>query len=165
MYTPPGPVSCWFVTEDEYEHAQKNNRPYGEYYTTAFAYFLLMNRIDAITLEGYIGRNDRQEEYHSQILRGYTYFDDYNDRKKVYVTFDKANLYEITTIYPSKPLLFTLKLVPPHKNNTPLIETTKLNPQVFISYSWDDEEHKEWIIQLANKLSSKGIHVILDRFF
>lgn len=38
-------------------------------------------------------------------------------------------------------------------------------PVVFISYSWDDEEHKEWVLKLANRLSSDGVEVILDRFY
>ncbi|WP_018343897.1 toll/interleukin-1 receptor domain-containing protein [Cytophaga aurantiaca] len=39
------------------------------------------------------------------------------------------------------------------------------NPIVFISYSWDDEQHKEWVLNLANRLCSDGIDVILDRFY
>lgn len=39
------------------------------------------------------------------------------------------------------------------------------NPIVFISYSWDDEPHKEWVLNLANRLCSDGIDVILDRFY
>lgn len=39
------------------------------------------------------------------------------------------------------------------------------NPKVFISYSWDDEPHKEWVLNLANRLCSDGIDVILDRFY
>lgn len=36
---------------------------------------------------------------------------------------------------------------------------------VFISYSWDDEDHKEWVLQLANYLEEKGgCHVILDQY-
>ncbi len=38
------------------------------------------------------------------------------------------------------------------------------NPTVFISYSWDDEPHKEWVLNLANRLCSDGIDVILDRY-
>lgn len=37
-------------------------------------------------------------------------------------------------------------------------------PTVFISYSWDDEEHKQWVIDLAALLATKGINVILDRW-
>ncbi|SFW82748.1 toll/interleukin-1 receptor domain-containing protein [Chitinophaga sancti] len=38
------------------------------------------------------------------------------------------------------------------------------NPVVFISYSWDDEAHKEWVLNLANKLTTDGVKVILDRY-
>jgi TIR domain len=37
--------------------------------------------------------------------------------------------------------------------------------KVFISYSWDSDEHKEWVLNLANKLISEyGIDVILDQY-
>lgn len=40
---------------------------------------------------------------------------------------------------------------------------TKL--KVFISYSWDSEEHKDWVFNLAKKLIEKySIDVILDRY-
>ena len=35
---------------------------------------------------------------------------------------------------------------------------------VFISYSWDDENHKNWVLELANKLVEDGIDVLLDRY-
>lgn len=44
-------------------------------------------------------------------------------------------------------------------------EMTSGNPVVFISYSWDDEQHKEWVLNLANRLCSDGIDVILDRYY
>ncbi|PKP41055.1 MAG: hypothetical protein CVT93_09775 [Bacteroidetes bacterium HGW-Bacteroidetes-10] len=46
-----------------------------------------------------------------------------------------------------------------------MIETDK-TITVFISYSWDSDEHKEWVLNLANKLSGdgSGIYVILDRY-
>lgn len=62
-------------------------------------------------LEGYIGRYDQTEEYHSQMLTNFTYFENYQHRKPVYLTFDKTILYQIAEIYPSKPLLFTLKRI------------------------------------------------------
>lgn len=37
-------------------------------------------------------------------------------------------------------------------------------PKVFISYSWDNNEHKEWVYNLAVNLRSHGIDVILDQF-
>ena len=35
---------------------------------------------------------------------------------------------------------------------------------VFISYSWDSEEHKTWVLELANRLVKEGVDVILDRY-
>ena len=39
------------------------------------------------------------------------------------------------------------------------------HPIVFISYSWDNEEHKNWVLNLANKLCEDGVDVILDRYY
>ena len=38
------------------------------------------------------------------------------------------------------------------------------NPIVFISYSWDNEDHKSWILNLAKRLFDNGVQVILDRY-
>lgn len=38
------------------------------------------------------------------------------------------------------------------------------NPSVFISYSWDNEDHKNWVLNLAKRLIENGIEVILDRY-
>ena len=35
-------------------------------------------------------------------------------------------------------------------------------PTVFVSYSWDDEEHKTWVRQLATELTAAGVDVSLD---
>lgn len=38
-------------------------------------------------------------------------------------------------------------------------------PTVFISYSWDGEDHQNWVLQLANKLITEaGINVLLDQY-
>lgn len=39
-----------------------------------------------------------------------------------------------------------------------------MNKQVFITYSWDSKEHKEWVKSLADSLISKGIMVFLDQY-
>jgi hypothetical protein len=41
---------------------------------------------------------------------------------------------------------------------------SKRPPKVFISYSWDDEDHKEWVEKFASCLKKDGIHVILDQW-
>jgi hypothetical protein len=38
------------------------------------------------------------------------------------------------------------------------------NPVVFISYSWDSEVHKQWVLEFAKRLLSDGIDVKLDRY-
>jgi hypothetical protein len=38
------------------------------------------------------------------------------------------------------------------------------SPTVFISYSWDNEEHNQWILNLSTRLFDNGVQVILDRY-
>jgi hypothetical protein len=37
-----------------------------------------------------------------------------------------------------------------------------MSSQIFISYSHDNEKHKNWVLQLATRLRSNGVDVILD---
>ena len=37
-------------------------------------------------------------------------------------------------------------------------------PTVFISYTWDSPEHKDWVKALANRLISHGINAIIDQY-
>jgi hypothetical protein len=39
-----------------------------------------------------------------------------------------------------------------------------MNLKVFISYSWDDDSHKDWILNLANELIKNGVDVFLDQY-
>lgn len=36
-------------------------------------------------------------------------------------------------------------------------------PKVFISYSWDSDLHKDWVVNLMNKLREKGVNTKIDR--
>jgi hypothetical protein len=38
------------------------------------------------------------------------------------------------------------------------------NPKLFISYSWSNPEHQQWVINLATELRESGIDVILDKW-
>ncbi|WP_417366727.1 toll/interleukin-1 receptor domain-containing protein, partial [Flavobacterium beibuense] len=61
------------------------------------------------------------------------------------------------------------KLIEP-KQNISTNSISKLDtkeetsPKIFISYSWDSEEHKDWVRNLADKLIENGIEVILDQY-
>jgi hypothetical protein len=37
-------------------------------------------------------------------------------------------------------------------------------PRIFISYSWTTPQHEQWVLQLAERLSSDGINVLLDKW-
>jgi len=36
------------------------------------------------------------------------------------------------------------------------------HPRVFISYSWDSEQHKGWVLELAKRLRADGIDAVVD---
>lgn len=38
------------------------------------------------------------------------------------------------------------------------------SPKVFISYSWEDDEHKSWVRSFADQLISDGVDVSLDQY-
>lgn len=53
-----------------------------------------------------------------------------------------------------------LEVVESAQENTETIES----PTVFISYSWDNDEHNNWILNLSKRLFDNGVQVILDRY-
>jgi len=38
------------------------------------------------------------------------------------------------------------------------------NPKVFVSYSWSNSQHEQWVINLATELRQNGVDVILDKW-
>lgn len=40
----------------------------------------------------------------------------------------------------------------------------KQSPSAFISYSWDDESHRDWVRSLAERLVTNGVSVALDQW-
>jgi hypothetical protein len=41
--------------------------------------------------------------------------------------------------------------------------TDRQPPRVFISYSWDSKEHKQWVLDLATRLRGDGIDAVIDQ--
>ena len=37
-------------------------------------------------------------------------------------------------------------------------------PRAFISYSWDDDSHKQWVADLATDLRNDGVDAKLDQW-
>ena len=42
--------------------------------------------------------------------------------------------------------------------------TTMENPKLFISYSWSDQAHEQWVLELATELQESGVEIILDKW-
>ena len=54
--------------------------------------------------------------------------------------------------------------ISPTVNPIPVLTSPASRPKAFISYSWDDEPHKEWVLRLATRLRTDGVDVVLDRW-
>jgi len=44
------------------------------------------------------------------------------------------------------------------------MQSEEISPLVFISYSWDSAEHKQWVLKLADLLILNGVDVLLDQY-
>lgn len=51
-----------------------------------------------------------------------------------------------------------------NSSSTKKIKMPDIPPQVFISYSWDNVDHKNWVLNLANELRNNGINSIIDQY-
>ena len=45
-----------------------------------------------------------------------------------------------------------------------MTSTPKQDPHVFLSYSWDNDDHKNWVRNIADHLLADGIDVTLDQY-
>jgi len=50
------------------------------------------------------------------------------------------------------------------RNESDVDEKGMTYPKSFISYSWDDEDHKRWVRMLAENLQRNGVKVFLDQW-
>jgi len=91
------------------------------------------------TINHLIFRIDRAEEKYSELISEY---------EKTITSLKQVNL-SLNKEF-SKGSFMTINTEPP--------------PVVFISYSHDSDKHKDWVLQLATKLRSNGVNVILDRW-
>jgi hypothetical protein len=136
MAKPINVVDCWFVDENEYMLAMKQNRPFCEY-INPFNYFSRVRIIDSKTIEGSIGHADASEDFHRSINSRYTYFADYLARKRVHLTFDKVTLYRVVTIFQSTPLLFVLEQETKSYNSIDMVNHEDIY-QLLFKEKWQD---------------------------
>lgn len=50
-----------------------------------------------------------------------------------------------------------------HQENTWPFETNDNHRRVFVSYSWDNDAHKDWVFQLCQDLRDMGVDAIIDQ--
>lgn len=114
MNIPSQPLTCFHVNERDRHDYEGRNRPYLEYVTYNSTIFLIIRTSETGIIEGYLGRTDREPRYFNALDRVHTYFIDYQNREKVYFTFDKTTLYELIDILPGSPMKLTLQRLPKH---------------------------------------------------
>lgn len=121
------------------------------------------------TYQQYIGKRNEEGKSTSRKIFYYDILQELDDdikektiRRILEITrpFEQEKVYQIENIIDGKHSEHKLDKIKASGN-----ETQSTRPIVFISYSWDDEEHKEWVLNLAKKLSNDGVEVILDRYF
>jgi len=176
-------MPCWYITDPERLQNKKDGKPYADYITTD-DYFELDKRIDNIFIEGFIRRKDRAQPYLNDVRERLTYITDFFERKKVYFTFDRITLYQLTEIYPSNPnpLRFILKridsskilklnqafmIMPFHKNELDDFYFSQIKP--FLKeklgidiYRADDFRNNDIVIETIYTLIEESEFIIAD---
>lgn len=139
LVQPDNVQEIWYVDEDKRNIAITSRKPFCEPYH-ADSYFKITNRIDNSFIEGNLGHLNLHTEFFPEIVRGYTYFNDYLDRKKVYFTLDRISLFQVTEIVRDNPIRLILKRLdnlPVFKPNTAFMIMPFGNEQLDVFY----EEH------------------------
>lgn len=102
--------------------------------------------------------------------------------RKIFYYDILMELPEVTRVKIIERILFQVKRQEPEKSQAiemllgltsaqeNIIKSTRIEalpegtPVVFISYSWDDNDHEAWVLKLASVLSDNGVSVILDKY-
>ena len=103
---PPKSGWCWYITDLQ---AHSTNWTYCVQLETD-EYFRVISHYDGI-VEGYLGRTNDEDLFFRNHRRGLAYFNDYQDRKSVYFTFDGIEHYRLNSILPGSPMRFVLKKI------------------------------------------------------
>lgn len=74
--------------------------------------------------------------------------------------FQRISEYEETI----KSLTQINQIINKEFSSNSFITTPIIEPVAFISYSHDNNTHKDWVLQLATRLRSNGVNVMLDRW-
>lgn len=147
-----------------------------QFYQSGPAFLMLIRKIDNSIETDYnrymeTRRNKRLSTSRKDYFRDLIESFDEDKRYKLYVKLQESfeNSIYTTTINDNTSVFEDIySLFDKSKqiviNSKTTEKTDEYHPKVFISYSWDSEEHKEWVLNLATKLCENGINVILDQW-
>lgn len=127
---PEDTFNCWIISSDEFK-AIKKGAPFNPTYHV-YNYFHEINRTDSGILEGWIGHRDAQEIYHDAIIQRFTYFEEYNDGRPVYMTIDKVSYYELDDIITSNPLRFIFRRLKKSQSSSVVEQSHTTKPHLTI---------------------------------
>lgn len=149
-------------------------------YSLPYLYVGYKNELDPVSISNYIIQSIKKyfddnlfnaEEKKLLLTEIMPYIESFGDdtikslSKRIGLANNKEEYAEIISEY--EKTIISLKQISEllNKNfNTEYFMTSTTEPTVFISYSHDSEEHKNWVLQLATRLRSNGVNVILDRW-
>lgn len=107
---PANTQNAWYVSEQERIHAIRNKKPFSES-NNADSYFQIINRIDTNFIEGYLGHPMINTNFFSSLDQTYSYFLDYLNLQRVYFTFDRISLYQVTEMILENPIRIFMKRI------------------------------------------------------
>ena len=88
-----------------------------------------------------------------------------NEEVKLFTnTAPKKNPFDPLKIPDPEGQTFIIQMVPKADLKAEVDTSVISPPKAFISYSWDSQEHKNWVYDLATKLRGDGVDVTLDQW-
>ena len=116
------------------------------------------NYYQYIELRNSLGKSTSRKIYYYDILM------ELNESTRVNFVYRILEMIEPFESERVKPIKTLLKGERPIIKSLPTKEISDGVTTVFISYSWDNEDHKKWVLDLANRLVKEGVNVLLDRY-
>lgn len=114
------------------------------------------------------GLSTSRKDYFRDLLDGLTEEKRYEFYVRIQESFEDTVFTTINTtdnkFEPFIDLELASSVSQQSKENEIAENNNESHPKVFISYSWDSEEHKKWVLDFATKLCKNGIDVILDQW-
>lgn len=100
------------------------------------------------------GQNTRKRECLSDIFSSF----EYELRNRIL-----THILNLTKPFEAQKSDFIMKLLKEESVDMNVVYQFQ-PPKIFISYSWDNEQHKRWVLDLSDNLRKNGVNIILDQY-